>query len=202
MKFYGKEIVEKARLARKKGLSLRTIEKQLDIPNSTISKWVRDIKSDNLFYKKARLLEEKNKNTSIYLLKKYKVNKDSAKILLSLLYWCEGSKYPSTNCVAFSNSDPSMMETFIKLLRKGFDIKEEKLRVRLQLHYIHNIKKENNFWSTLLKIPLNQFGKPTITIPNNKRKRLKYRGTCTIKYYDVKLLLQITGIYERFSSIV
>ena len=201
MKFYERKIVEKARLARKKGLSLRMIEKQLGIPNSTISKWVRDVKSDNHFYKKARLLEKAGKNKLVYLLKNYKVDKDQAKILLSLLYWCEGSKYPSTNCVAFSNSDYVLIKTFIELIRKGFNIEEEKFRVRLQLHSTHDIRKENNFWSKLLKISLSQFGKPTITIPGNKRKRSDYRGTCTIKYYDVKLLLNIIGIYESFGKI-
>lgn len=201
MKFYNKQIVKKARQARKDGLSLRAIEKIINVPNSTISKWVRDIQSTNHFYKNARLQEKKQKDKEISLFKNYLVDRNQAKIILSLLYWCEGSKYPSSNCVAFSNSDLSMMRTFIKLLRKGFDIDEKKIRVRLQLHSTHNIKKENIFWSKLLKIPLIQFGKPTITTPKNKRKRLDYRGTCTIKYYDVKLLLNIIGIYEQFGKI-
>ncbi len=200
MKFYGRKIVERARLARRKGLSLRAIEIQLGVPNSTISTWVRDVKSNNHFYQKARLSEREEKNKFSHLLKDYEVDKDQAKILLSLLYWCEGSKYPSTNCVAFSNSDYVLLKTFIYLMRKGFAIEEEKFRVRLQLHTTHDIRKENNFWSRLLKISLTQFGKPTITIPKDKRKRSVYRGTCTIKYYDVKLLLQLTGIFEAFAG--
>ncbi|EKE14926.1 MAG: hypothetical protein ACD_12C00243G0002 [uncultured bacterium] len=200
MKFYDKEIVKKAREARKDGLSLRAIEKLINVPNSTISKWVRDIKSTNYFYKNARIQEKKHKDKEHPLFNNYSVNKYQARIFLSLLYWCEGSKYPSSNCVAFSNSDSSMMKTYIKLLRKGFDIDEKKFRVRLQLHSTHNEAKESNHWSKLLKISLDQFGKSTITIPKNKRKRLDYRGTCTIKYYDVKLLLNIMGIYEQFGK--
>lgn len=205
MKFYGRETVEKARRARENGQSLRSIEQLLHVPNSTVSKWVRDIQSPNSFYKNARLLEKKYKESAFHIFDKYSkdgVSVDHAKIFLSLLYWCEGSKYPSTNCVAFSNSDSIMMQAFVTLFRKGFTIDEKKLRVRLQLHSTHNIAKEHNFWSRLLSIPLTQFGKPTITHPNNKRKRVDYRGTCTIKYYDVKLLLQITGIYEYFGSTV
>lgn len=201
MKFYDKEIVTKAREARKHGLSLRAIEKLINVPNSTVSKWVRDIKSTNHFYKSARIQEKKYKNEELSLFSNYSVNKDQARIFLSLLYWCEGSKYPSSNCVAFSNSDHIMMRTFIKLLRKSFKISEEKIRIKLQLHSTHNEYVEKVFWSNLLKVPLEQFGKSTITIPNNKRKRLNYRGTCTIKYYDVKLLLNITGIYEEFGKI-
>ena len=200
MKFYNKNLVNKARIYRKRGLSLRAIEKQINVPNSTISKWVRDIKSPNYFYKNARLQEKKHKDKESFLFNHYSIDINQAKIFVSLLYWCEGSKYPSSNCVAFSNSDPSMMKTFIQLLRKGFSIDEKKFRVRLQLHSTHNKEKENNYWSELLGIPLVQFGKPTITIPKNKRKRLNYRGTCTIKYYDVKLLLNILGIYEQFGT--
>jgi len=202
MKFYNSKVVEKARELRKKGLSLRKIEREINVPNSTISKWVRDIRSNNIFYKKARLNEKKQKEGNIKIFNNYIFDKKQAKILLSLLYWCEGSKYPSSNCVAFSNSDPAMMVTFIRLLRKGFNIDNNKLRVRLQYHSIHNINIENKFWSKLLEIPLDQFNKHVVTIPNNKRKRSNYRGTCTIKYYDVKLLLNIIGIYEHLSSLI
>ncbi|MCM8788137.1 MAG: hypothetical protein NC935_08875 [Candidatus Omnitrophica bacterium] len=201
MKFYNSKIVEKARVLRKQGLSLRKIEQKIKVPSSTISKWVRDIKVDNSFYKKARLIEKVNKDKFKYLAKEYKIDKNLAKVLLSFLYWCEGSKYPATNRVNFSNSDYLMVKMFIKLLRISFKIKEEKIRVHLQLHASHNIKKEINFWSQLLKVPISQFEKPTITKPTNNMKRLNYRGTCTIKYYDVKLLLQITGIYESFTEI-
>jgi len=200
MKFYEKYLVEKARASRMQGLSLRSIEKKLKVPNSTISRWVRDIKIENHFYKKARLMEKENKNKLTYLLRNFDVNEDRAKILLSLLYWCEGSKYPSSNCLAFSNSDYFMMKTFIELLRKGFKINEEKIRIRLQLHSTQDENKEIKFWSDLIEVPIRQFGKSSITIPKNKRKRREYRGTCTIKYYDVKLLLQLTGLYEEFGK--
>lgn len=31
-------------------------------------------------------------------------------------------------------------------------------------------------------------------------KRKNYMGTCTIRYYDIYLLMKITGIYEGFSK--
>ena len=57
-----------------------------------------------------------------------------------------------------------------------------------------------NYWSKMLKIPKKQFHKSTITAPKNKMKRKNYHGTCTIKYYDVKILWQITGLYELLGS--
>ena len=70
----------------------------------------------------------------------------------------------------------------------------------MQFHTTHDIETENKFWSKLLNIPLIRFGKPTVTKPAHYMKRLNYRGTCTIKYYDVKLLLNIIGIYEIFAK--
>ena len=85
----------------------------------------------------------------------------------------------------------------MELFRKGFNIDENKLRVHLQLHNTHNKKDATNFWHNLLKINKNQFYKPTITSPGRKMKRKNYMGTCTVKYFDVKLLLNIMGIYEN-----
>ena len=200
MKFYDSSIVNQARKARKNGSSLREIEKKLHVSSSTVSTWVRDIKSKDPIFNNSRLFEKENKKTFIYLFNHLKINKNWSRILVSILYWCEGSKYPASNCIAFTNSDPTMMKTFLSLLRKAFHIDEAKLRIRLQLHSTHKITQENTFWSKLLDIPIGQFGKPTITYPTNKMKRVSYRGTCTIKYYDVKLQLQIIGLYEAFSQ--
>ena len=38
------------------------------------------------------------------------------------------------------------------------------------------------------------------TRPSHKMKRRGYLGTCTIKYFDVSLLLNIVGLYEAFAQ--
>ena len=128
------------------------------------------------------------------------LKKESAKILASILYWCEGSKYPSSNFVAFSNSDENLVVTFLNLFRLGFKPKESKLKASLQLHTTHNKEEMTSFWSKALKIPKSQFYKPTITKPTKNMKRRDYKGTCTIRYYDVYILLEIMGIFEEFSK--
>ena len=42
--------------------------------------------------------------------------------------------------------------------------------------------------------------KPTTTRPSHKMKRRRYFGTCTIKYFDVSLLLNLVGLYEAFAQ--
>lgn len=131
-----------------------------------------------------------------------KIDSNNAKILLSLLYWCEGCKYPGTNKVEFVYSDEKMQVSFIKLMRIAFknELDESKFRVMLQLHTTHNIETQINYWSNLLDIPKSQFIKPHLTIKTVSRYRPVYNGTCNLRYSDYRFLLRIMGIYNQISS--
>jgi len=200
MKFYSSEIVAKVREERKKGFSLRKLEKQFHIANTTISLWVRDVDSKEPAFILARKREKEWREKSAKVGSKYKINQINAQILVSILYWCEGSKYPTTNNVSFANSDSNLVKTYLELLRIAFPINENKLRARLQVHTTHDYQEILDYWSKLLRIPKEKFEKPTITAPTKNMKRQNYKGTCTIKYYDVKLQLNIMGLYEAFAS--
>lgn len=199
MRFYGEEIVAKVRERRKQNISLRKLEEEFGVPNTTISRWVRDIYSDEPNFLKAREKELEYKSRFWHGVRRLRVDKSGARIFASLLYWCEGSKYPASNQLAFSNSDAAMVKSFLELLRKGFAIDESKLRIHLQLHTTHDVKEVTKLWSNLLNVEKKKFYKPTLTKPTKNMKRRNYVGTCTIKYFDVKLLLQLTGIFEEFS---
>ena len=200
MKFYDNDIVEKIREARVNGLSIRDLEKKFKISNSTISRWVRDIPSKEKLSLKSRELQEENKNKFRALVDKTKLDKANSKILASLLYWCEGSKYPSTNVLAFSNSDCKLVNSFIELMRLGFDLDESKFRVHLQLHTTHDEAAMIKFWSGLLNLPKEKFYKSTITKPTKRMKRIDYKGTCTVRYHDVRILFQLTGVFNEFAK--
>ncbi len=201
MKFYQANTVKRARELRLKGVSTTKIAKYLNVGNTTILRWCNDIPSLNPYHLHAQKLQKQAKIKSNGLTKKIKLTEENAKILSSLLYWCEGSKHPSSNFVAFSNSDVELVVTFLNLFRLGFKPKENKLKVSLQLHTTHNKNQITSFWSEILKIPKSQFYKPTVTKPTKRMKRKNYMGTCTVRYYNTYLLLEITGIFEEFSNI-
>lgn len=200
MKFYDNKIVKKIREARCNGASLRDLGRKFKISNSTISRWVHDIPSKEKLFLKSRELEERNKNKFRASVDKIKLDKVSSKILAAILYWCEGSKYPATNFVAFSNSDCKLVKSFLELMRLGFDLDENKFRVHLQLHTTHSEAVMIKFWSELLNIPKEKFYKSTITKPTKRMKRIDYKGTCTVRYYDVKILFQLTGVFNEFAN--
>ena len=76
------------------------------------------------------------------------------------LYWAEGFK--KDNQMGFSNSDPEMIRFFILWLERCCDISKERLRLRVGINeqFKEVVNEIQEFWSTTLKIPLNQFQKP------------------------------------------
>lgn len=200
MKFHDQKIVKQVRGYRKRGLSLKALEEKFKVSDTTISRWVRDIECSDPNFIRAREKERIYKLEFFNLARDVKINKDLAKLLTGLLYWCEGAKYPSVNFLSFSNSDPDLVKTFMYLFRVGFEPDESKMKAHLQIHTTHRYKDIVKYWSTLLSIPINQFYRPTVTKPTGRMKRRNYFGTCTVRYYNVRLLLQIIGIFESFSN--
>ncbi len=174
------------------------ITKELGITRDTLSRWCFDMPSNNPNHLRHLKIKEELKKRGDKNVDKLIINKETAKVFMALIYWCEGYRYINCNCIGFANSDVNLIKTFLKLFRLGFNPKEEKFRVHLQLHITHDKKEMASFWSDLLKIPENQFLKPTITKPMEKRKRRNYKGTCTIRYCDSILYNEIIGTYEAF----
>lgn len=198
MVFYDKNIVDNVRKMRIDGFSTKEITDKLNVPKDAVLRWCFDIKSNEPSHLKYLDFVKKTKNIGRENLKSFSIDKEKAKVLAALVYWCEGYKYPGCNCVGFSNSDINLVKTFLYLFRKGFELKENKFRVHLQMHTTHNKKEIISFWSDSLNIPEGQFHKPTITRPMAKMKRIGYKGTCTVKYYDSALYNEIVGTYEAF----
>lgn len=122
-----------------------------------------------------------------------------AKLFAAIMYWCEGAKYPASNKVAFTNSDPDLIQTFLELLRKGFRLNKKKLRVHLQIHTNQNYEALKQYWVEKLDIQGELFIKPTMTSPNGKKHKAQYYGTCTVRYQDYRLQLKLIGLYEEFA---
>lgn len=145
---------------------------------------------------------EKIKKIAKTIFGNFNLNKNSAKVLLALLYWSSGAKYPSSNFVAFSNSDPRLVKTFLYLLRATFKISEPRIKIHLQLYQTQDQKRMTGFWSKLLSIPEKQFYPPTIHRPPKRPIRPDYSGTCTVRYHSLEILLTIMKLYEELSNTI
>jgi len=204
--YQDKEIEKAQKLRHKYHYSFVKLAQITGIPATTLRNWCKEdqirTRWDTLLTTNERQ-RKKIKSSEIKSITQPKLlDKNTKKILASIIYWCEGSKYPATNKVDLTNSDPLLLQTFIKFLRECFPLDESKFRAKLQIHSTQDFSKIKKYWSKLLSIPTSQFIKPTITVANGKKHRKEYMGTCTIRYSDYKIQLKLIGIYEQFGKIM
>ena len=125
------------------------------------------------------------------------MSKSVAKLLCAMIYYCEGAKNTRSSLI-FINSDPQLIQSFLKLLRRVFVLDERKFRVCLHLHSYHNQDQQISFWSKITRIPKNQFIKPYIKDHTGIRKREGYQGCASIRYHDTNLSKQLLMMAKAF----
>jgi DNA-binding transcriptional regulator YiaG len=205
-KYQDKEIEKAQNLRHKYHYSFVKLAQITGIPATTLRNWCKNdqmgTRWDTLLTTNERR-RKKIKSSEIKSITKLKpLDINTRKLLVSIIYWCEGSKYPATNKVDLTNSDPLLLQIFIKFLRESFPLDESKFRAKLQIHSTQDFSEIKKYWSKLLDIPISQFMKPTITVANGKKHRKDYMGTCTIRYSDYKIQLKLIGIYEQFGKLI
>jgi len=211
---------EKALALRKQEMSYSQIKKILGVSKSTLSLWlrnfplsperIRELRADNegriekfretMCQKKEKRLKQFYKEQKELIFPLTKREKFLAGIFL---YWGEGSKSQLTR-LSVSNTDPSIIKFFIHWLTKSLSVSKEKIKIQLHLYTDMNIKKEINFWSKILNIPLNHFSKPYIKKTSSARINHKGgfgHGTCNATIGNArlseKILMSIKAIIDR-----
>ncbi len=220
---YDISIKLKAIKLRKKGNSIREIARKLNIAQSSSSLWLRNItipptgikrmikqKKLNRYKMSQIWIQKRNAQQLVYhqiaenIFQNTILSQNHAKILCATLFWAEGSKL--INHVAFTNSDPVMITTFLSLLRQSFHLDETKFHVSVHLHEYHDPHIIRQFWVDATQIPSAQFIRPYLKPHTAIRKKDNYRGCITVRYYDVKIARELTAIYnvlgEKFRGVV
>lgn len=213
---YSISLKDKIIKLRKKGYSLSELNLRFGVSKGILSNWLRNVylskKAEQRLLtkiKKGQLVSATNKkektkkemdayfNDSIRNVEKLKIDKNLAKIICALLYWCEGDKN-FHSAVRFTNSDDKLIKTFLSLLRNSFKLDESKFRVCIHLHNYHNSKKQLKFWTKITDIPLSNFIKPYKKKNTGKRTKEGYNGCVSIRYHDVKIARQLLMVAKAF----
>lgn len=203
---WSETIKKRAKFLRKQGYSYGQLTQELKVAKSTLHEWIRGVKRPAKFTKldRIRWIKEiqplgaqgnKRKREKVIEqiinetkdeVARLQINQEMKKVILSMIYWAEGSKVRGV--LQFANTDPRLILLFINLLRQCFKLDERKFRIRLHLHYYHKVKEVKNFWSNLLHIPIVQFEK-TYRKSRSKEKtfRRNFGGICFVKYNSVYL---------------
>lgn len=212
------KIIEKDRAVflRKQGLSYNDILKKVPASKGSMSYWLKDIKLDTiqradinnkvlntrvrfLEYNRARSDRIKAEKQVLYNRSKEEIGAISEKELKLIgigLYWAEGYKANSWRTVSFTNSDPGMIALMMRWFREICKVKEERFRLKLQLHDGKDVKRIEKFWSEVTQLPLSQFTKTTIKISRSSkmtRRNILLYGILQIRVSDIKLFTKIRG---------
>ena len=213
---YSLKLHEKAIHLRKIGNSLNEIHDKLRVSKSTLSEWLRDVVLSSGARQRllkritaGQLVSAENKRKKIKELKEdyyiealqklnsIDIDKNISLLIVALIYWCEGAKDFSRG-VDFTNSDPNLIKTFLKLLRHSFILDENRFRVVVHLHEYHDREQQLKFWQDVTGIPSKQFTKPYLKKHTGKRKRKNYNGCISVRYYDVNVGRRLLLMAEAF----
>lgn len=221
------ELKKEAIRLRKMGLSYFEINNRLSVPKSTLSGWVKGIKLSNsqkqrLFLKgvearkkgSAALMKSRVTRTAEIIKRASEeigpLNDKSLMLIGITLYWAEGSKQWKGNIskgVVFNNSDPKMVQVFLKWLKECLNISDDRIVFEIYIHKSHKktIKELVSYWSRVTKFPEINFKK--IYFKKNKihtirrNRGLDYSGVLRIsvrKSTDLSREIAgwVVGIYE------
>lgn len=215
MGYAGKlEEKQKAQELRKRGLSVREIQKKLGVSRSSVSLWCRDIQLTQKQLEKlylnqktgalrgciigAKKKQKERESETGKLIKVGKaqigsLNKRDLFIAGVALYAGEGEK--TDGAIGFSNSDYRTIRFMMKWFREICGVSENKFRGSLYIHDNLDEKKAKKYWSNITKIPLPQFTKSYIAKdnPNRLRKTKHNYGVFRIRISDAKLHRRIIG---------
>ena len=117
-------------------------------------------------------------------------NTDDAKLLgMGVgLYWGEGNK-ANKHSVRLGNTDPALLNIFIKFLVDLFGVDKTRLRFGLQLFSDTNPDDALAFWTNKLGVNASQFYKITVTISGSigTYRHKNINGVLTVYYHNKKL---------------
>ena len=115
-KYLDKEIKKAQALRKKYHYSFAKLQKITGIPATTLRNWCKDdsvsTRWDTLLITNESRRKEIKFSESEFVNNFNQLDKNTKKILASVIYWCEGSKYPATNKVDLTNSDSMLLKLF------------------------------------------------------------------------------------------
>ncbi len=211
-------LIDKVIELRKSGLSYDEIILKTGTSRSNLSGWLSgmplskkvernlsDKKKKHLFEARNKaLLVLKNRRNEEKIITELEVDKTLSEInfdkntneaLLTMLYLGEGFKAKSA--IGLGNSNPDIMKLFVGLLRSIYDLDETKFRIFLHLRCDQDDNSEKDYWSKILFIPLNKFGKTQFDKRTQGSKTWEtYHGVCSVYYYDAKIEKRLT-IFQK-----
>jgi transcriptional regulator with XRE-family HTH domain len=209
------------RLRREQGLPIKTIAATIGVSSSSVSRWVRDIE---LTPEHAAALRDANpiynrqrsgtaRSSANARARRVAAQQAGARLAQAgdplhqhgcMLYWAEGAR--SRNQLAFTNSDPEMVELFVHFLRRCYGVSDERIALRVNVHLGNGLTLEEieAWWLQRLGLPPGSLRRAMVNRPSRisqrKRRTLPY-GTVRIVVSSTALVQNIFGAIQAYAGL-
>ncbi len=205
------ELKQKAVELRRSGKSYRAIVKELGVPKSTLSYWIKDVElhPDQIAKLKdnQRQVEAKRqRQAKVGMARRHgyqelglgKVNKNDWEHAAGcMLWWGEGTK--RKHQLTFTNCEAKMISFFCEWLRKYYGVESKDIRVWVQCYEDSDIGKIKNFWLSLIGLDECSWKKPYCKKGNSKRTAKHEYGVCSVRVLrGTKLVNEIWGAIQGY----
>lgn len=211
------EIRAQARAMRQNGLSVRDIALELGVSRGSVSQWVRGIE---LTEEQVRHLKEKQhqwggRNNGAQanrdrFRERRKVYQEEGRakaregrslhMIGCMLHWAEGAKH--RNHVNFVNSDPNMMQLYLRFLKEELCVRENDIILYIHCHTRDEtvIDRIKQYWLNLLHLPESSIRQVLFKQGSNTRKNILENGVCSVRIYNTQLVQHIYGAIQEYGG--
>ena len=121
-----------------------------------------------------------------------------------MLYWAEGSR--ARNALVFTNSDPQMLQFFIRFVRWFYGLPDDRFVVTCNLFADHAKRQRDveDFWLEALELPRSCLRKSIVNVYSKhsrkkRRNKLPY-GTCRLVVHDTAVVQSIYGAIQEYAG--
>ncbi len=211
---YRGKVVERARARelRAQSWTLQAIADELGVAKASVSTWVRDVEftprprnrghpagpRHPMRLRKEAEIERCRVEAEAWV---GSISERELAMFALALYAGEGSK--GEGSLIFANSDPLLMQVFIRWLRRQFVLDERSFRVRLYLHADLDLAAAIDHWSAVLDIPAEQFGKPYRAVVDETMRVNRHEfGCASLVYHSRRIQRSVMAMIAAIASSV
>jgi hypothetical protein len=196
---------------RKIGNSYEDIMRVIPVSKSTLSKWMSgtDFTLEEKAYLDSKILKgrEISRTKAALTIRQKRIDRENRVISEALrefeqykkdplfftgicLYWAEGAK--KHTYFQFVNSDSDMVSLMIKWIEKFLQIDRSSAKYRLFIHQLYANENCEEYWSSIVKVPVSKFYK-TIYKPtlHKVKKNPSYKGCFRIDIARIDILRKV-----------
>lgn len=208
-------------MRRDEGRSVREIATLLGVSVSSVSRWTADITLSPGFIESLRrrnpavngcLTGTREQSTAKRAIRMEaqrrgrELARQPTRLHLAgcMLYWAEGSK--DRNSVKLTNSDPDLVALFVSFLRACYDVRPERITLRVNCHLNNglDLAEIEAWWLGRLDLPLASLRKSIVNRPSSAsrwHRNILVYGTVSVSVHSTAIVQSIYGAIQQYAGI-